>query len=393
MLVQCSQRDKPLVPGGEISLLPTNAGGRLCLLPASVDNAMPPQPTDADTNKDDLVNRGSFSKLIDMVASIPRIYGYVSTDVELYKTEDEKEQARRKTFDSMDFKGTDVITVDEWLKFCVEHIIAKAATLAAHPILDHGNVEEFKAFVNATFAIGNLEMYWFLPKLFTKSDPNTDGLVNRGSFSKFNDMDASNPRMYGYTPFNTEMYKTEDGKEQAERKPFDFMDSRGIGMITVDEWLKPGKECIITKVATFVTYPILVHGIEEEFKVFVKAALVCLMYSRDVSPPANANGGAKEGTNVDGCHNVHYKLLMASSPPATIEDEMFPDVSRDVSPSANADGGRYGAKEGAKVDRGHDAHYQLLMASSPSSNYGQQDVSPPANADGGHHGAKEEGEE
>ena len=86
---------------------------------------------DTDTNKDGLVSRGSFSKLIDMAASIPRMYGYAPTDAELYKTEDEKEQARRKMFDSMDFKGIDVITVDEWLKFYVEHIIATAATLAA----------------------------------------------------------------------------------------------------------------------------------------------------------------------------------------------------------------------------------------------------------------------
>merc|ERR1711970_100511 len=120
---------------------------------------------DADTNKDGLVSRGSFSKLIDMAASIPRMYGYAPTDAELYKTEDEKEQARQKMFDSMDLKGTGVITVDEWLKFCMEHIIAKAATLAAHPILDHGNLEEFKAFVKAAFVIGspeNTEMYWFL---------------------------------------------------------------------------------------------------------------------------------------------------------------------------------------------------------------------------------------
>merc|ERR1712030_266471 len=112
---------------------------------------------DTDTNKDGLMGRGSFSKLIDMAASIPRMYGYAPTDAELYKTEDEKEQARRKMFDSMDMQGTGVTTVDEWLKFCVEHIIAKAATLAAHPILDYGNVEEFKAFVNEALVIGGLE--------------------------------------------------------------------------------------------------------------------------------------------------------------------------------------------------------------------------------------------
>ena len=68
---------------------------------------MPPQPNDddTDTNKDGLVNKGSFSKFIDMAASIPRMYGYAPTNTELYKTEDETEQARRKTFDSMDLRN------------------------------------------------------------------------------------------------------------------------------------------------------------------------------------------------------------------------------------------------------------------------------------------------
>ena len=46
---------------------------------------------DADTNKDGLVSRGSFSKLVDVAASIPRKYGYAPMDAELYKTEVEKE--------------------------------------------------------------------------------------------------------------------------------------------------------------------------------------------------------------------------------------------------------------------------------------------------------------
>merc|ERR1711903_385270 len=39
---------------------------------------------DADTNKDGLVSKASFSKLIDMAASIPRMYGYAPIDSELY---------------------------------------------------------------------------------------------------------------------------------------------------------------------------------------------------------------------------------------------------------------------------------------------------------------------
>ena len=113
-----------------------------------------------------------------MATSISRMYGYAPTITELYKTEDETRQARRKMFDSMDLKGTGVITIDEWPKLCVEHIIANAATLAAHPILDHGKVEEFKVFVTAALVIGSpehTEMYWFLLGLFTESDPGKDG--------------------------------------------------------------------------------------------------------------------------------------------------------------------------------------------------------------------------
>ena len=52
-------------------------------------------------------------------------------------------------FESMNLKDIGMITPDEWLKFWVKHIIAKAATRAADLILDHRNVEELNAFVTA----------------------------------------------------------------------------------------------------------------------------------------------------------------------------------------------------------------------------------------------------
>ena len=52
-------------------------------------------------------------------------FGYAPTYAELYKTEDEKEAARKKMFDSMDLKCTGVITFEEWVKFSMDHIISK----------------------------------------------------------------------------------------------------------------------------------------------------------------------------------------------------------------------------------------------------------------------------
>merc|ERR1712055_1145878 len=100
----------------------------------------------------------------------------------------------------MDLKGTGVITVDEWLKFCMEHIIAKTATLAAHPILDHGNLEQFTAFVKDAVVIGsaeNTELYWFLLELFTEADPDRDGIVMLSDFSRMLDRALETPKKLG----------------------------------------------------------------------------------------------------------------------------------------------------------------------------------------------------
>merc|ERR1711964_264675 len=82
---------------------------------------------DADTNKDGLVTKANFSKLIDAAAALPRLYGYAPKDEDLYKTPEEKEAARIRQFNNMDTKATGVIMFDEWLKYTMAHIAAKVA--------------------------------------------------------------------------------------------------------------------------------------------------------------------------------------------------------------------------------------------------------------------------
>jgi len=206
---------------------------------------------DADTNKDGLVSRGSFSKLIDMAASIPRMYGYAPSDAELYKTEEEKEQARQKMFDSMDLKATGVITVDEWLKFCMEHIIAKTATLTAHPILDHGNLEEFKAFVKAALVIGssaNTEMYWFLVELFTESDFDRDGIVMLSEFSGMLDEALKTPKKLGMTHPDKGLIDVDDMKrKESQHALFKAYNPVGDDKMCLDEWIKLAMEGVFKK--------------------------------------------------------------------------------------------------------------------------------------------------
>merc|ERR1712112_364293 len=105
---------------------------------------------DADTNKDGLVSKDHFLKLV--TGFIP--VGPMQED----------DETLGKMFDAMDLKHTGVITFDEWLKFCLEHIEKTVAKLDPHPILNHGTNDEFKAFVidHDSNKDGNVTQYAFM---------------------------------------------------------------------------------------------------------------------------------------------------------------------------------------------------------------------------------------
>merc|ERR1712168_1314493 len=196
---------------------------------------------DADTNKDGLVSTASFSKLIDAAATLPRAYGYAPEDSELYKTEAEKDAGRQKMFDSMDLKSTGVITFDEWLKFCREHIAAKTATMDPHPIIDHGSVEEYKKFISAAISNSSsaeaLELYWYMLEIFTEKDGDKDGIVKLAEFPSMMNQVLVIPQKHGLS------VPAQDQFEALFKK----YDPRNDGRLTVDEWMSLAKEEVFKK--------------------------------------------------------------------------------------------------------------------------------------------------
>merc|ERR1711917_218918 len=196
---------------------------------------------DADSNKDGLVSKSSFSKLIDAAASLPRAYGYAPEDSDLYKTEAEKDAARQKMFDSMDLKSTGVITFDEWLKFCREHIAAKTATMDPHPIIDHGSVEEYKKFIetaiNKTDSTEAVELYWFMLEIFTEHDLEKTGFVKLETFPSMMHEFLVTPVKHGLTTPSKDSYEA----------LFKKYDPRNDGRLTVDEWMSLAKEEVYKK--------------------------------------------------------------------------------------------------------------------------------------------------
>merc|ERR1712227_660489 len=196
---------------------------------------------DADTNKDGLVSKASFSKLIDAAMGMPRAYGYAPADSELYKSEPEKDASRQKMFDSMDLKATGVITFDEWLKFCREHIAAKTATMDPHPIIDQGSVDQFKNFIKAGMASPNspehLELYWYMLEIFTDHDPTREGIVKMSEFHAMMNELLAVPKKHGLATPAEDQYET----------LFKKYDPRKDGRLTVDEWMSLVSEEIYKK--------------------------------------------------------------------------------------------------------------------------------------------------
>merc|ERR1712112_634162 len=174
---------------------------------------------DADTNKDGLVSRASFSKLIDAAAAMPRAYGYAPEDSELYKTEAEKDAARQKMFDSMDLKATGVVTFDEWLKFCQEHIAAKTAAMDSPTCPEH------------------VELYWYMLEIFTDHDSDKDGTIKLAEFPAMMKEFLEVPKKHNLTV-------PAEGDYEALFKKHD---PRNDGRLTVDEWMSLAKEEVYKK--------------------------------------------------------------------------------------------------------------------------------------------------
>merc|ERR1712215_24657 len=208
---------------------------------------------DADTNKDGLVSKASFSKLVDAAAAIPRAYGFAPLDSDLYKSEEEKDKSRQKMFDSMDLKNTGVITFDEWYRFCMEHIAAKTATIAPHPILDHGGKDEFIEFLMTAVEPGtpeHTEMFWYLAELFTEGDSNKDGIITKRAFPTMVDKVVATFKKLEVTHPDKGMYVEDEEKKIAYYDGlFTAAIPRGDGKMTFDEWVKFAMEEIFKKLS------------------------------------------------------------------------------------------------------------------------------------------------
>jgi len=154
---------------------------------------------DSDVNKDGTVNQAGFSFLIDNAAFTPRMFGFAPEDSEMYPTPDAKDRGRLKLFQSIDLGRTGRISLHEWIKFAIQHIAKKVATVEAHPKLETPLKAEFQAYIKKAMTAGsaeNLELYWYLLQLFL-NHCGKNGLADKTAFGLLLQTASAAPLRHG----------------------------------------------------------------------------------------------------------------------------------------------------------------------------------------------------
>lgn len=84
---------------------------------------------DADKDYDGQISVDEFDNMIERAAAMPRKYGLAPKSSELYKSDGERKDARKKQFGAVDMNGDGHISFDEWLAYSLKHITSKVSGL------------------------------------------------------------------------------------------------------------------------------------------------------------------------------------------------------------------------------------------------------------------------
>ena len=76
----------------------------------------------ADTDKDGKVTNAHFDNLIEEAAELPRRYGYAPKTEKMFPNKGARDAARAKQFKAMDVEGVGYITLNQWIRFAIDHI-------------------------------------------------------------------------------------------------------------------------------------------------------------------------------------------------------------------------------------------------------------------------------
>lgn len=120
----------------------------------------------------------------------------------------------------------------------------------AHPILEHGNLTEFTAFIKTAVVPGtaeHTELYWYLLEIFTEYDTDKDGNITMRSFPKMVDVLVELPTKLGMKHEDLMFQQDKRTELEYQEKLFKQYNTRGDGLMSWDEWLHLAIEVVFKK--------------------------------------------------------------------------------------------------------------------------------------------------
>merc|ERR1712088_559484 len=193
----------------------------------------------ADSDKDGRVTVAHFDDMIEEAAQLPRMYGYAPKSEDMFSNAQLRKAARAQQFAQMDVKGAGYITLNQWIRFAIEHILKKYVQLPKDYLSGSAadvTSPEYK------------ELYYFLLRTFQAGDKGGYGEVEPAEFDEMIECAAAAPRRFGLAPPTSEMFKSEEARLINRMTLFSQMDTTSTGKITFDGWLNFAMEHIMGKV-------------------------------------------------------------------------------------------------------------------------------------------------
>lgn len=196
-----------------------------------------------------------FDPLVEEAVVLPRMYGFAPKAEDIFSSVQARIEGRAQQFKTMDTDKNGYITLEEWIKFAINHIMGKVTQLPKDVLT--GKVADVTKADFVTFikkAVDKStpeyrELYFFLLKTFQKGDVNMNGTVDPVAFDLMVEDAVAAPRRFGLAPSTEEMFSSDADRLEKRKADFMKMDNNGDGEISFNEWLDYAYNHIVAKVA------------------------------------------------------------------------------------------------------------------------------------------------
>lgn len=208
---------------------------------------------DCDVDKDGSIDHEEFDVLLEVVAALPRRFGFAPNWRAEYGTRNARQRARMALFNSIDgangFRPRGKFSLSQFMDWARDHIAGQSPKLKNKDDVALRHVGDYTVDTYVSFlakAVSNpmsaewAGFYNYLLTSYVEADAGCEGQITFKDFNKLIDYAAKTPRYFELAPM------TQD--EEARKAMFEAMDPMNNGFITFRRFLHFVREHVTAKI-------------------------------------------------------------------------------------------------------------------------------------------------